>query len=38
MALKYLGGHQYYVTFIDDFSRKAWLYLLKNKDEVFEKF
>lgn len=28
----------YYVTFIDDHSRKAWLYLLKKKDEVFEKF
>lgn len=38
MAVKSLGGHQYYVTFIDDYSRKTWLYLLKNKDEVFEKF
>jgi len=33
-----LGGHLYYVTFIDDHSRKTWLYLLKTKDEVFEKF
>lgn len=35
---KSLGGHIYYVTFIDDHSRKTWLYLLKSKDEVFEKF
>jgi len=38
MAVKSLGGHQYYVTFIDDFLRKTWLYLLNNKDEVFKKF
>ena len=24
--------------FIDDFSRKTWIYFLKNKDEVFSKF
>eukprot|EP00253_Pinus_taeda_P032120 PITA_32120 len=35
---KTLGGHLYYVTFIDDHSRKTWLYLLKTKDEVFDKF
>ena len=34
---KSLGGHLYYVTFIDDHSRKTWLYLLKTKDEVFDK-
>lgn len=38
MVVKSLGGQQCYVTFIDDFSRKTWLYLFKNKDEVFEKF
>lgn len=38
MSEKSLGGHLYYVTFIDDHSRKTWLYLLKKKDEVFEKF
>ena len=26
------------MTFIDDHSRKTWLYLLKTKDKVFEKF
>ena len=32
------GGKRYYVTFIDDFSRYTKLYLLRNKDEAFEKF
>jgi hypothetical protein len=38
MPVKSLGGALYYVTFIDDYSRKMWLYLLKSKDEVFSKF
>jgi transposase InsO family protein len=38
MPVKSLGGSLYYVTFIDDYSRKTWLYLLKTKDEVFSKF
>ena len=33
----YLSGYEYYVTFIDDYSRKTWIYFLKTKDEVFEK-
>ena len=33
-----LSGYVYYVLFIDDFSRKTWIYFLKNKDEVFNKF
>ena len=28
-----LSGYVYYVSFIDDFSRKTWIYFLKNKDE-----
>jgi Integrase core domain len=28
----------YYVTFIDDFSRTTWIYLLASKDEVFQRF
>ena len=31
-------GYVYYVSFIDDFYRKTWIYFLKNKDEVFNKF
>jgi hypothetical protein len=38
MPVKYLGGSIYYVIFIDDYSRKTWLYFLKTKDEVFNKF
>ena len=26
------------ITFIDDYSRKTWIYFLKNKSEVFGKF
>ena len=33
-----LSEYVYYVSFIDDFSRKTWIYFLKSKDEVFSKF
>ena len=33
-----LSGYQYYVTFIDDFSMKTWIYFMKIKDEVFNRF
>jgi hypothetical protein len=29
---------RYYVFFIDDFSKFTWVYLLKNKSDVFRKF
>jgi hypothetical protein len=29
------GGSSYFVTFIDDFSRKVWIYMLKRKLDVF---
>jgi len=28
----------YYVSFIDDFSRNTWIYFLKKKSEVFDRF
>jgi len=31
-------GEEYYILFIDDFSRMCWICLLKCKDEAFEKF
>ena len=33
-----LGGSQYYITFIDDCSKKVWIYFLKNKSKVFNTF
>jgi GAG-pre-integrase domain len=30
--------YKYFVLFIDDFSKTIWLYLLKNKSEVFNQF
>ena len=33
-----LGGALYYVTFIDDHSRKVCAYALKSKDEVLDVF
>ncbi|CAJ2633694.1 unnamed protein product [Trifolium pratense] len=33
-----LGKSNYFLLFIDDFSRKTWVYFLKEKSEVFENF
>ena len=33
-----LGGSRFYVTFIDDFSMKVWVYFLKHKSDVFATF
>jgi hypothetical protein len=38
MSLTSLIGNLYYVTFIDDSSRKTWIYFMKTKDEVFNRF
>lgn len=32
------GGARYFLTLIDDFSTKLWIFTLKSKDEVFERF
>ncbi len=32
------GGYLYFVTFIDDYSRIGYVYLMKYKSETFEKF
>jgi hypothetical protein len=33
-----VGKNNYYVSFIDDYSKFTWIFLLKNKSEVFPKF
>lgn len=33
-----LGGFKYFALFIDDFSRKIFVYFLKNKSDVFNSF
>ena len=33
-----LGGNKYFVTFIDDATRKTWIYILKAKGQVFVTF
>ena len=38
MSSSSLSGYVYYVSFIDDFYRKTWIYFLKSKDEVLSKF
>ena len=32
------GGNVYFMSIVDDFSRKVWLFLLKHKNEAFIKF
>jgi hypothetical protein len=38
MSTTSLSGYVYYVSFTDDFSRNTWIYFLKAKSEVFNKF
>jgi transposase InsO family protein len=38
MNTKSLGGALYYATFIDDHSRKVWVFALKTKDRMLDVF
>ena len=38
MSSPSLSGCLYYVLFMDDYSRKPWIYPLKVKSETFDKF
>ena len=33
-----VGRHTYYVSFIDDYSKLTWIYLLKKRSDVFQVF
>jgi histone deacetylase 1/2 len=33
-----VGRNNYYVSFVDDYSKYTWIYLLRHKSEVFERF
>ncbi|CAJ2678716.1 unnamed protein product [Trifolium pratense] len=32
------GGGSYFLSIIDDYSRRVWVYIIKNKSDTFEKF
>ena len=38
MTRRSLSGYEYYLTFIDEYMRKTWIYFLKAKSEVFTQF
>ena len=33
-----IHGYRYYISFIDDHTRKVWVYFMKEKSEVFTHF
>ncbi|KAH9650014.1 hypothetical protein KPL70_026198 [Citrus sinensis] len=33
-----MGGNRFFMSIIDDFSRRVWVYVLRTKDQVFGKF
>jgi len=33
-----IEGNHYFVSFIDDYSRRCWIYTMKHKGEVLELF
>ena len=38
MSTSARGGYEYFITFIDDYSRYGYIYLMCHKSEVFDKF
>lgn len=38
METKSIAGSQYFLLFIDEYSRMTFIYFLKHKNEVFKRF
>ena len=38
MSTQARDGYKYFITFIDDYSRFGYVYLMKRKSETFENF
>ena len=38
MKVPFMGGSKYFMSIIDDYLRKVWMYPFKQKDETFGKF
>ena len=38
MPVPSANGNKYIMTFIDDYTRMCWVYLLKNKSNAFQTF
>ena len=38
MSVEARGGYRYFLTFTDDLSRYGYIYLMKHKSEIVERF
>ena len=38
MTVEAHGGYRYFLTFTDDLSRYEYIYLMKHKSEIVERF
>jgi hypothetical protein len=38
MSEESVSGFKYFVLFIEDYSKKTWIYFLETKDQVFDRF
>jgi hypothetical protein len=38
MSVQSVSGSSYFATFIDDFYRRTWIFLMRAKSEVFNWF
>jgi len=38
LNVKARGGYEYFISFVDDYSRYGYVYLIHHKSKTFEKF